>query len=381
MDIWRYHPRHEPPRPLVDDRAPPAARGEAGARSGMAAVGHLARRPGHRPGPRHRPAARGAGERGDRSSSSTASAAARRATTCAAAPAAAEAAGLSCLRLNLRGSDRQGEDFYHAGLTADLHAALASEELRATGGSTCSATRWAGSGPAPRDRGGGPPRGRRGRDLLAARPRAPRQEIDAPSRWVYRRYLLDGLVSIYAAVAARRPVPFRSRRPPASAPCASGTTASWPPATASPTPRTTTPGRAWPRDSRSCVCPPCCSTPKGIRWSRPAPSAPPSVPAPRLEVRWMKGGGHVAFPRKPGCGATGWDRVAAGAVRRRSPPSPRPSSPSLPPFHREKAPPPGLRSEISRLERKISPPLPGDGREAGREGVGGVRVFPYCPAQ
>src|SRR5262245_28756339 len=39
---------------------------------------------------------------------------------------AAEAAGLSCLRFNLRGSDRAGEDFYHAGLTSDLHAALAS---------------------------------------------------------------------------------------------------------------------------------------------------------------------------------------------------------------------------------------------------------------
>src|SRR5579859_676556 len=42
---------------------------------------------------------------------------------------AASAAGLSCLRLHLRGADRSGEDFYHAGLTADLHAALSSEEL------------------------------------------------------------------------------------------------------------------------------------------------------------------------------------------------------------------------------------------------------------
>ena len=59
---------------------------------------------------------------------------------------AAEAAGISCLRLNLRGCDRRSGDFYHAGLTADLHAALASEELQPpTGGTTRSATPWAGT--------------------------------------------------------------------------------------------------------------------------------------------------------------------------------------------------------------------------------------------
>jgi predicted alpha/beta-fold hydrolase len=42
---------------------------------------------------------------------------------------AAERAGMSCLRLNLRGADRSGEDFFHAGLTDDLHAVLASAAL------------------------------------------------------------------------------------------------------------------------------------------------------------------------------------------------------------------------------------------------------------
>ena len=42
---------------------------------------------------------------------------------------AADRAGLACLRLNLRGADGRGEDLYHAGLTADLHAALASPRL------------------------------------------------------------------------------------------------------------------------------------------------------------------------------------------------------------------------------------------------------------
>lgn len=47
--------------------------------------------------------------------------------------AAAQAAGrlgMSCLRLCLRGAARRGQDFYHAGLTADLSAALASPALR-----------------------------------------------------------------------------------------------------------------------------------------------------------------------------------------------------------------------------------------------------------
>lgn len=42
---------------------------------------------------------------------------------------AASARGLSILRLNLRGADRRGGDFYHAGLTDDLHQVLASPSL------------------------------------------------------------------------------------------------------------------------------------------------------------------------------------------------------------------------------------------------------------
>lgn len=129
---------------------------------------------------------------------------------------AAEAAGLSCLRVNLRGADRLGEDYYHAGLTADLHAALASADLE---------------------------RYRRihvlGYSLgghvvlrLATEPGDPRLaavaavcspvdltlsagEIDAPGLTLYRRYLLRSLAAIYLAVAARRPaasLPFPVER-------------------------------------------------------------------------------------------------------------------------------------------------------------------------
>lgn len=122
---------------------------------------------------------------------------------------AAEAAGLSCLRLHLRGADRRGEDFYHAGLTADLHAALASPEaarfrrIHLLGYSL-------GGHVALR---------------LATEPADPRlvsvaavcspvdlarsaDEIDAPGLGLYRWYLLRSLADIYRQVAARRPVSY-----------------------------------------------------------------------------------------------------------------------------------------------------------------------------
>jgi uncharacterized protein len=120
---------------------------------------------------------------------------------------AAEAAGLSCLRINLRGADRGGEDYYHAGLTSDLHAALASPEAAryrrilmlgySLGGHVV--LRMATEAADPR--------------LVAvAAVCAPVDlslsvvEIDSPGFWLYRRYLLRSLSDIYRAVAARRPV-------------------------------------------------------------------------------------------------------------------------------------------------------------------------------
>ena len=45
------------------------------------------------------------------------------------AAAAAAARGWASLRLSMRGADGSGDGFYHAGLTDDLHVALASPEL------------------------------------------------------------------------------------------------------------------------------------------------------------------------------------------------------------------------------------------------------------
>jgi uncharacterized protein len=124
-----------------------------------------------------------------------------------AAARAAAGAGVACLRLNLRGADRSGQDIHHAGLTADLEAALASTEVAAyerililgysLGGHA--ALRY-GAGPVdPRVAGIAaicPPL-----DLdLCVR------TLDAPPAVLYRLYLLRGLVEVFEAVATRRPM-------------------------------------------------------------------------------------------------------------------------------------------------------------------------------
>jgi predicted alpha/beta-fold hydrolase len=127
---------------------------------------------------------------------------------CVAAAHAAHAAGFACLRVALRGADRLGEDFYHAGLSEDLDAALRSEALASfrrvlilgfsMGGHVT--LRWA---LAAHD----------ARVTAVAAVCAPldlelsARHIDAPAALIYRRHVLHGLKEIYAAVAARRPVP------------------------------------------------------------------------------------------------------------------------------------------------------------------------------
>lgn len=124
---------------------------------------------------------------------------------------AAEAAGVSCLRVNLRGADRLGEDYYHAGLTADLHAVLASlpdyRRIYVLGYSL-----------------GGHVTLRLATEDLDPRVAAVAAvcspldlalagaEIDAPGFGLYRWYLIRSLSAIYRAVAARRPVPYPVER-------------------------------------------------------------------------------------------------------------------------------------------------------------------------
>ncbi len=117
--------------------------------------------------------------------------------------------GLSTLRLNLRGADGRGEDIYHAGLSSDLARVLVSPRLAdfdqillfgfSLGGhvSLRFATEVA---------------DRRLRAVAAAC--APLDldcsvaAVDRPSGWLYRRYVLAGLCAMYAEVAARRELPM-----------------------------------------------------------------------------------------------------------------------------------------------------------------------------
>jgi predicted alpha/beta-fold hydrolase len=128
---------------------------------------------------------------------------------CILAALAAQRAGISCLRLGLRGADRQGEDFYHGGLTRDIEAAVASAALAqferiyvlgySLGGhvtlryaihpSIDPRVRAVAAVCAPLD-------------LARAA-----QHIDAPGSYLYRRHVLSGLNEIYAAVAERKQVP------------------------------------------------------------------------------------------------------------------------------------------------------------------------------
>jgi hypothetical protein len=213
--------------------------------------------------------------------------------------AAAEAAGLSCLRLNLRGADRSGEDYHHAGLTADLHAALASPELAgyrrlyvlgySMGGHVvlrCATEDL--------DR----------RVAAVAAICAPldlarsQVEIDAPVYWLYRHYLLRNLKGLYTAVAARRPVPFPVERLDEIRTFLQFDT------------RIVAPrfGFADAADyyARASVAPrlPHLQVPALLLNSEIDPMVPPRSVRPALDgaspllrVAWMPGGGHVAFPR------------------------------------------------------------------------------------
>ena len=214
---------------------------------------------------------------------------------------AAEATGFSCLRINLRGSDRDSSDFYHAGLTSDLHAALASEPLRryrriyllgySLGGHV--ALRAATEEASPR---------------LAAVAAVcspldlalSQREIDAPGIWLYRRYLLANLVQIYAAVARHRPVPL-----PVEQAARIRTLRDWDDRIVAPRH-----GFADAEDyyARASVAPrlPDLRIPSltvHSEWdpmvtARSVRATLEGRYAPLLTMRWVSGGGHVGFPRK-----------------------------------------------------------------------------------
>ncbi len=211
---------------------------------------------------------------------------------------AAAAAGLACLRLDLRGADRRGEDFYHAGLTADVHAALASPAL--AGYARVDIVGYSLGGHLAL---------RLAAEPLPARVRAlaavctpldlalSSAAIDRPQSAIYRRYVLDALREIYAAVAARRAVPI-----PAAAAAAIATLREWDERVVAPRHRFASADDYY------------CSQSAAARLGelrRPVllveAENDPMVPAatvrpllggriPGLEARWVESGGHAAFP-------------------------------------------------------------------------------------
>ncbi|MBX3250693.1 MAG: alpha/beta fold hydrolase [Myxococcales bacterium] len=118
------------------------------------------------------------------------------------------ASGVSCLRLNLRGADRRGSDYYHAGLTVDLRAALEARDLARFESIYVLGYSLGGHVTLRLAAEGLPPRVRSVAAICAPIDlEAGAVEIDKPRSALYRTKLLDGLKEIYAVVASRREVP------------------------------------------------------------------------------------------------------------------------------------------------------------------------------
>lgn len=121
---------------------------------------------------------------------------------------AAQRAGLPCLRFGLRGADRSGDDFYHAGLTADLAAAIASPQLAAY--KRIYVLGYSLGGHVTLRYALGKPDSRVAAVAAVCAPldlELGAQSIDSKRSAIYRRHVLSGLNEIYTAVAQRKPVP------------------------------------------------------------------------------------------------------------------------------------------------------------------------------
>jgi predicted alpha/beta-fold hydrolase len=227
---------------------------------------------------------------------------------------AAARAGVACLRLNLRGADRRGDDFYHAGLTADVHAALADPALAryervaligySLGGHLV--LRAAAEGLDRRVRAAAAVSTPLDLALSCA-------TIDRPQATLYRRYVMRSLKEIYAAVAARRPVPL----PPAAA-AAIESLRRWDEAIVAPRHGFASADEYYRTQS---------AAPRLRELRLPTllveaendPMVPASTvrpwlkqPLPGLEVHWVPSGGHAAFPSRLDLGLGGGSGLERG---------------------------------------------------------------------
>jgi hypothetical protein len=211
------------------------------------------------------------------------------------AGAALARAGVACLLLAVRGADRGGDDFYHAGQTDDLEAAIASEAL-APYREVCVLGFSLGGHMALRLALRPPPRLRAVAAVCAPLDLArASRAIDSTS--VYRRHILRGLKEMYAQVARRGEVPT-----PMSVVRRIDTIRSWDTMTVVPRYRFASVDDYYERMSVGPRLPEL-RVPALIVHSRADPMVPtwtvePSLRAtgPWASVRRLARGGHVGFP-------------------------------------------------------------------------------------
>jgi len=116
------------------------------------------------------------------------------------------------LRLNLRGADRGGADYYHAGLTDDLEATLGSTAL--AGYQNILLLAYSLGGNMVLQYLAGNPDARVRAAAAVCSPidlKGGARAIDRPRGMFYRRHVLSGLKEIYRNVARRREVPLPVR--------------------------------------------------------------------------------------------------------------------------------------------------------------------------
>ncbi|MBZ0114493.1 MAG: alpha/beta fold hydrolase [Thermoanaerobaculia bacterium] len=207
-------------------------------------------------------------------------------------------AGMSYLLFEPRGSDLTGEDLYHAGLTADLVAAVASSELRSyetihllgysLGGHLV--LRYATLQPDPRV----------ASVAAVCSPldlHAAQEAFDKPARWLYRQYILGRLRRLYRPIAMRRDLASSLE-----AVVAAKTLREWDRLTVVPRFGFSDPDDYYTQMSVSKRLDQL-ATPALLVASQGDPMVPPEALEPvlaqnvgRLRVEWVDGGGHVSFP-------------------------------------------------------------------------------------
>lgn len=216
------------------------------------------------------------------------------------AAAAAEAAGVAVLRVHLRGADRTGEDLYHAGMSHDIHAMLASSLLQTYSQIVLLGYSLGGHIVlrAATEKELDP----RVKAVAAVCPpldlRRGVEAIDAPERYVYRRHVLESIKAVYASVARRR-----SMFLPLSEVNKIRTIREWDERVIAPRFGFRGADHYYAEASVSTRLAQL-SVPALLIAARHDPMVPETTVAPaldsippRLDVRWMQRGGHVGFPR------------------------------------------------------------------------------------